>query len=111
MWTERNDHAPKCECADFFFIYVQKSAILKRKKIKFDHTLDFSCLHFSSLPLSSCFHLELQQTWLHGGEEEKTYFVVRIIHVFVHACEACCGHLSIDFARRIGNVFNLELSL
>ena len=24
MWTKRNDHAPKSECADLFFIYAQK---------------------------------------------------------------------------------------
>ena len=43
----------------FFLNICPKSAILKKKK--FEHSLHFSCLHFSSLDLSSCFHLELQQ--------------------------------------------------
>ena len=31
--------------------------------------------------------------------EDETYFSLRIIHDFVHACEACCGHLSIFFGK------------
>ena len=40
-----------------------------------------------------------------GGEEEgEPYFALRIIHVLKHACEVCCGHSSIAFARRVGEV-------
>ena len=46
MWTERNDHAPKSECADFFSICPKRTVV---KILKFDHSLVFSCLHFSSL--------------------------------------------------------------
>ena len=80
-----------------------KKAVLK--KTKFDYYLGFtSCFcYFSTLNFSK-----------HGcneGEEEEPYFAFRIIHVFVHACEACSGHSSIAFARRMGEVRNFEFAL
>ena len=41
----------------------------------------------------------------------EVYFALRIIHVFVYACEACCGHSSIAFAKRMEEVRNFELGL
>ena len=39
MWTKRNDHAPKIECADFFNIYSKR--IVLNFKLKFDFSLNF----------------------------------------------------------------------
>ena len=51
MWTERNDHALKSKCADFFLIYVRKWQFWRGKKdFKFDHSFVFSCLHLLFLP-------------------------------------------------------------
>ena len=33
MWTKRNDHAPKSECADVFNVSL-KRAILKKNQVK-----------------------------------------------------------------------------
>jgi hypothetical protein len=60
--------------------------------------LSFSWLHFSSLLV---FILKLSKRGCNGGAKEETYFALGIIRVFVHACEACCGHSNIDFARRM----------
>jgi hypothetical protein len=46
MWTKRNDHAPKSSCVDLFIICPKMRF---RKKIKFNHSLAFSCLQFSKL--------------------------------------------------------------
>ena len=44
-----------------------------------------------------------------GGEEEEPCFALRIVHVFVYACEACCGHSSIAFTRRVEKLAILSL--
>jgi hypothetical protein len=48
MWTKKNDHAPKTECADLFFNTCPKSALLK-KLSSFDEHLSFVGLHLSTL--------------------------------------------------------------
>ena len=50
MWTKKNDHAPKSECADFILIYAQKGHFWKEKK-KFAHSLVFS---WALLVFTSC---------------------------------------------------------
>ena len=49
MWTKKNDHASKSECADFFLIRAQKGQF--KKKFEFDHSLVFS---WASLLFTSC---------------------------------------------------------
>ena len=97
MWTKRNDHAPKSECVKKFNIYLKNNQVWP-----------FFWLHFL---FSFIFNLNFSKHGYNGGEEEEPYFVIRIIHVLVHACEACCGHSNIIFARRMGEVCNFELSL
>ena len=80
----------------------------EKQKKEFDHSLIFSWLHFL---FSLVFTLSFSNHGCNGGKEEKIYFALRIIHVFVHACEACCGHLSIFFVKRLGEVCNIELGL
>jgi hypothetical protein len=45
--TKRNDHAPTSKCVDVFSSYYmsKKGSFEKEKKIKFDHSFVFSCLH------------------------------------------------------------------
>ena len=43
MWTKRNDHVPRNTCANFFNTCPKKANL--EKKIKFDHSLVFLCLH------------------------------------------------------------------
>lgn len=66
------------------------------------------CLSFSFLLV---FTLNFSKHGCNGGEKEETYFSLIIIHVFGHACEACCGYSSINFAKGIGEVCNVELGL
>jgi hypothetical protein len=54
------------------------------------------------------FTLNFSKHDCNGGEEEEPRFAFRIIHVFVHVCKACCGHLSNAFARRVGEGCNIE---
>ena len=42
MWTKKNGHAPKIECAEFF-LNTLKNGIYE-KNIKFDHSLVFHFL-------------------------------------------------------------------
>ena len=49
MWTKKNDHSPKSECADFFNT-CPKMAVLK-KKLKFEHSL---VLSWASLVFTFC---------------------------------------------------------
>ena len=44
MCTRRNEHAPKSECV-VSFSKCPKKTLLKRKQIKFDHFVLFSCLY------------------------------------------------------------------
>jgi hypothetical protein len=45
-------------------------------------------------------------------EERKRFILLlRLLKYFVHACEACCGHSNIDFARRMREIYNFELGL
>ena len=39
MWTKKNDHVLKSQCADFFVIHAQKGRLWK--KLKFNHSLVF----------------------------------------------------------------------
>jgi hypothetical protein len=32
MWTKKDDHAPKCECAEFFLIHAPKGQFSKKLK-------------------------------------------------------------------------------
>ena len=69
---------------------------------------------FTSLPFNFVFivfTLNFSKHSCNGGDEEETYFVLKVIHVIIHACEACCGHSRIAFARRMGKVCNFELGL
>jgi len=43
MWTKRNDHAPKSECADFL-IYVQKTSLKFKLQLFFCFLLSSSSL-------------------------------------------------------------------
>ena len=45
IWTKRNDHAPKSECADFLKYMPKNDSFEIQIKNKFDHSLVFSCLH------------------------------------------------------------------
>ena len=60
----------------------------KINNIKFDHYFGFTCLHFLFLLV---FTFNYNKHGCNEREEEETHFVVGIIRVFVHACEACCG--------------------
>ena len=42
LWTKRNDHAPKSECADYFNICPKKGSF---EKLKFDHSFVFYYFH------------------------------------------------------------------
>ena len=44
MWTKRNDHAPKNECASFLLKYMSKRVALKRKEKKRKENLTFTIL-------------------------------------------------------------------
>ena len=35
MWIKKNDHAPKSECADFFFKYMPKKGIFEKSSSLF----------------------------------------------------------------------------
>ena len=89
---------------------MPKKIVLEGKKIKFDHSLVFSCLHFSYLLVFFVFIFNFSKHDCNGGEEE-TYFALRIMYVCVHACKACCRHPNIDFTRRMGEVCTFELGL
>ena len=115
MWTKWTDHAPKNECVEFFRNMSKNGIFEKKRKLKFDHSLVFllASLLFTSLIylFSLVSTLNLSKRGCNGGEEEETYFALRIIHVIVHACETCCGHSNIDFARRMRETCNFELDL
>ena len=94
----------KVNVLNFFYIYIcPRRASFKKKS---SLTIVLSCL-----VLSSCFPLDFDKHVCNGGEEEETYIAFRIKHVFVHTCEACCGHLSIEFARRMEKVCHFEIGL
>ena len=86
LWTKRNDHAPKNELA-IFLKYVPK-IIWKKNQ---DLTILLSSLVFTSLIFLFLliFTLEFSRHGCIGGEEEDTYFALRIIHVFVQ----CVKHV------------------
>ena len=86
-------------------------ALSEEEKSSF--TILLSCLVFTSLIFLFLlvFTLNFSKHGCNGGEEEEIYFALKIIHVFVHACEAYYGHSSIVFARRMGEVCNFELGL
>ena len=93
-------HAPKSEELSFFNIFPTKAILQKQSSLT---------ILLASLSVFACFHLEFQQArlqWTRGrGEDEEPYFALRMIHV----CEACCGHISIIFARRMGELRDLSL--
>ena len=59
MWTKKNDHASKKECADLFSNICSKRAILKKKK-KSSSTILLSSHGFSCL----LFLLDVSKMWL-----------------------------------------------
>ena len=93
-----------------FLIYAQK---IQFSKIKSTLTILLASIVLSWPHLSYflVFTLNFNKHDCNGEEEEEPCFACRIIHVFVHAYEACCGHLSIAFARRMGEGCNFELGL
>ena len=79
------------------------------KKINFDHFLiGLPSPHFLVLLV---FTLHFSKHGCNGGEEEEPCFAFRIIHVFIHAYEACCGHSSNAFARRVKEGYNIEFGV
>ena len=74
----------------------KKGSFLKNKKKKKTLTILLASIDLSSPPLLFLlvFTLIFNKHDCNGGEEEEPCFAFRIIHVFVHACEACCGHSS-----------------
>ena len=61
MWTKRNDHAPKSNVLIFFKSPIRE--ILKIK-IKFDHSLVFSCLHLL-FPINNFIKFSILITFLY----------------------------------------------
>ena len=59
IWTKRNDHAPKSECASFFFSNIcPMMAVLE--KFKFDYSFAFSCFHLlfpKKVSLKICYNI------------------------------------------------------
>ena len=109
MWIKRNDHAPKSERADFFNV-SPKRAFLKKNQV-----WPLSCLFFGFTFIHFLFLLAFTLNFsnhdCNEGEEEKTYFALRIIHIFVHAYETCCEHSSIAFAKMMEENCNFEPGL
>jgi hypothetical protein len=100
----------KSECVDIFNICT-KMAIWKGKKSK-NQESSLTVLLASLLSFFLFFFtLKFSKHGCNGGKEEETSFAFRITPVFVHACKACCRHSSIAFARRMGEVCNIELGL
>ena len=67
-------------------------------------SFDFTSLIFLFSLVSS---LNFNMHCCNEGEEE-IYFALKIIHVFVHVYEACCGHSSVTFARKMKEVCNFD---
>ena len=111
MWTKRNDHVPKSGCVFFFNIRIGR-AILKKKK-KPSLTIRLASFVFSWLLIlfSLVFTLNFSNHGRSRREDEEPYFALRIIQIFVYAFEACCGHLSIAFARKMREICNFEVAL
>ena len=65
----------------FLFIYFSLTILLS--------SLGFICLYSLFLLVLLVFSLNLCKHGCNGGEEEESHFALRIIHVFVHNCEAC----------------------
>ena len=80
-----------------FFNICPKGTVLN--KTKSNHSLVFTSLIFL---FSFVFTLNFSKHGCNGRDEEETYFALRIIHHFVDACETCCRHSNIAFARRVG---------
>ena len=100
MWTKRNDHALKNECV-VFLLYAFKIYFWPKNggKKQQQQVWPFSCFIFTSLLFTFPIFLFLFVLTLNfrkydynEGEKEETYFALRIIHVLVHACKACCRH-------------------
>ena len=103
----------KVEVLIFLIIIKKKGGFWKKSSLTILFTcIDISSLHFFSLHLSSSFRLlEPKISVSNGGEGEDICFAFRIVHVFIHARKACGRHSNADFARRMGEVSNLELGL
>jgi hypothetical protein len=74
MWIKRNDHAPKSECAEIFNICPKGAAL--EKKIKFDHSLVFSCLQ-NLLPKEFSFNIyynNIFMPWVRAFFKYNTFF-------------------------------------
>ena len=73
------------------------------RKGNFERNSSLTILLFScGFLLSLLFNLSFSKHGCNEGEEEETYFALRIIHIFVHACEACCGHSKHCFCKANG---------
>jgi hypothetical protein len=79
------------------------------KKINFDHSsIGLLSPHFLVLLV---FTLHFSKHGCNGGEEEEFYFAFTIIHVFIHAREACCGHSNNVFAKRVEKCYIIEFGM
>ena len=93
----------------YFNIYIKNGNLIKKSTLTILlASIVLSWPHFLFLFV---FTLNFSKHDCNRGEEEEPCFSFRIIHVFVHACEACCGHLSNTFARRVGDYCNFELGV
>ena len=52
--------------------------------------VSFFCFHFLILLFSLVFTLNFSKHGCSEGKDKKIGLVLRIIHVFVYVCEACC---------------------
>ena len=95
------------------FKICPKKAVLEKRKGESNLTILLSSFVFASLIFlfSVVYTLNFNKHGCEGSEEEETYFALRIIHVFVHACEAYCGHSSVESGRKTGKICNFELGL
>jgi hypothetical protein len=89
----------------------KKDSFGRRKKSNL--TILLSSFVFASFiySFSLVYTLNFNKHGCKGGEEEETYIALRIICIFVHACEACCEQSSLDFGRKTVEICNFELGL
>ena len=91
----------------FFFIYALNGQFWK--EFFFSSLTILLC----SLLFASCFRMF--SPWISTRmftiekRRRNIYFALKVIHVFVHAFEVCCGHSYIDFTRIMEEVYNFEL--
>ena len=81
------------------------------KEINFDHYLGFTSLLLTLLLVFTCFHFEFLQAWLEWRRGGWILLCSRGYTCFGHAYEAYCGHSSIVFERKVGEIYNFEFGL